>query len=55
MIDKIVNITHPEIVKRIKKIVSDKKHIHQKIQEGKISEIKSDIKFAHPLSISDHR
>lgn len=55
MAEKIVNITNPEIIRRIKKIAADKKHIHQKIKEGKISEIKSDIKFAHPLSTGNHR
>jgi hypothetical protein len=54
MAEKIINITNPEIIKRIKKVVADKKHIHQKIKEGKVSEIKSDIKFAHPLSTGNY-
>ncbi|WP_221408760.1 hypothetical protein [Chryseolinea serpens] len=49
MAEKIVNISNPEIIRRIKKIVADKKHIHEKIREGEVSEIKSDIKFAHQL------
>ena len=54
MAEKIINITNPEIINRIKKVVADKKHIHQKIKEGKVSEIKSDIKFAHPLSTGNY-
>lgn len=47
---KTINITNPEIVRQIKKIMADKEHIHQKIREGKVAEIKPDIKFAHPVS-----
>ncbi|WP_178377060.1 hypothetical protein [Chryseolinea serpens] len=36
MAEKIVDIANLEIIRRIKKIVADKKHIHEKIREGKV-------------------
>lgn len=55
MVKKTIHITKAEFVERVKKVVSDKKLIHQKIREGKFSELKSDIKFAHPLSDHNNR
>lgn len=42
---KIVKITDPEQIKMINKLLDDKRHIHEKIREGKINEIRTEIKF----------
>jgi hypothetical protein len=47
---KVINIkNNADFVKKIQKIVDDKAFVQRKIKEGKFKEIKSDIKFAHPL------
>ncbi len=44
--EKIIKVTNPSVVAKIKKILADKKFIHDKIREGKVSEIKSEIRFS---------
>jgi len=46
---KAVHISNPQVVDKIKQIIADKAHIHQKIREGKLSEINPHIKFVNPL------
>jgi hypothetical protein len=46
---KKVYISDSSVVGKIKQIIADKAHIHQKIREGKLSEINSHIKFVKPL------
>lgn len=46
---KKIHISNPKVVDKIKQIIADKAHIHQKIREGKLSEINSRIKFVKPL------
>jgi hypothetical protein len=47
--EKIIKITDQKIISKLIKILDEKAHIHQKIREGKISEIKSAIRFVKPL------
>jgi hypothetical protein len=46
---KAIQITNQKVVAKITQILEEKAHIHKKIREGKIAEIKSEIKFAKPL------
>jgi hypothetical protein len=47
--EKIIKITDQKIITKIIKILDEKAHIHQKIREGKIFEIKSGIRFVQPI------
>ena len=46
---KKIHIRNPQVVKKIKQLIADKVHIHQKIREGKLPEIHSHIKFVQSL------
>jgi hypothetical protein len=46
---KKIHISNPKVVDKIKQIIADKAHIHQKIREGMLSEINSHIKFVKPI------
>jgi len=46
---KTIHITDTKIAAKIKQILTDKAHVHQKIREGKISEIDPKIKFVKAL------
>lgn len=48
MKSKVIHLNREQYA-RIKKIMDDKAHIHQKIKEGKFSEINSAIKFVKAL------
>lgn len=45
---KVIKVTNQKVIAKITQILAEKAHIHQKIREGKIAEIKSEIRFAKP-------
>ena len=47
--EKVITVTNPTIIARIKKILANKVFLHKKIREGKISEIKSEVHFRESL------
>ena len=46
---KVMAIKNQNVIAKITKILDEKAHIHKKIREDKISEIKSDIHFVKPI------
>lgn len=46
---KTIVVTNPVYIQKIKKILDDKAHIMQKIEQGKFAEVKADLKFAQPI------
>lgn len=49
--EKVIKVTNPTLVAKIKKILADKEYIHKKIREGKLSEINSEIRFNNNESL----
>ena len=47
--EKIIKVTNPKVVAKIKQILADKAHVHKLMREGKLSEIDSKIKFVKAL------
>ncbi len=45
----VITLTSPRVIARIKKILADKDFISKKVREGKISEIKSEIRLSDSL------
>lgn len=46
---KVITLTNPKAIAKIKKILEDKAFIHKKIREGKVSEIKSEVRLSESL------
>lgn len=46
---KVVTLTKPETISKIKKILEDKAFIYKKIREGKTEEIKSEVRLRESL------